>query len=85
MSTYQRVTYRPEGAGRSVTVYLENPSVTTVGIKGIPKPVVLLTGKGVDKEGNQTDKSYVIEASLLRKQTWMTYNIFYGELEEAGS
>lgn len=77
MITYERVTYRPEGASRSRTIYLENPADGK--LLGAP----VLSGWEVDREGSPKDTLHVICTELIRKRTPMLMNKRYCELEPA--
>jgi hypothetical protein len=73
------VTYRPEGAGRSRTIYLQD--VSEIGS--------MLTGVEVDKAGDEVsgkgfdERRHVISLELVSKRVPMVMDNIYGELEEA--
>jgi hypothetical protein len=77
-STYERVTFRPEG-GRARTVYLRHPAVTGN----------LLVGVEVDREGDGVsgrkfdERRHVISVELVVARVPMRMDNFYGELVEA--
>jgi hypothetical protein len=81
--TYERVTYRPEGAKRSRTIYLRNPrEITLMGHAA-------LTGVRVNRETEEVaargvdEEIHVITADLITKRTPVRVNLKYGTLEAA--
>ena len=73
---YERVTYRPEGASRSRTVFLQD----TVESDFLSAKV--LRGQEVYKDGALADRMHIIEMDLIRKRTSMRMNLHCGELEK---
>jgi hypothetical protein len=80
VTTYERVTYRPQG-GRSQSVFLRNP--VTGGM--------FLTGIQVDKEGDEIapkgfdERRLMIELDLIVNREPFVMDKIYGELVPAGT
>lgn len=76
MTTYERVTYRPEGACRARTVILRD---TTEGDR-------LLSGVEVDRHGGKagtlevSERRHVIDLALVERRTPLTLDRHYGVL-----
>lgn len=77
MITYERVTYRPEGATRSRRVFLRNPrEVTMAG-------GVVLTGTEVDNQGDigeTTERIHIIAKELIIERKPATMDLKYAML-----
>lgn len=78
MSTYERVTYRPEGE-RARTIYLHRP------VEHGP----FLTGVEVNREGDEIGgkdhdaRRHIIDLGLIVRRVPMRMDNIYGELVEA--
>lgn len=82
MNTFERITFKPEGATRSRTIYLRNPiEINVIGSLAV-------TGVEVDRGGSQagnlkvTERRHVISTLLISDRTPVVLNVKYGELEE---
>jgi hypothetical protein len=78
MSTFQRITYRPEGATRARNVILKNVTTDHGYLRGIE----------VNKEGDEVTKPgvdervHLIEQDLVTKRTPLRMDNHYGTLVE---
>lgn len=76
-STYERVTYRPEG-GRARTIYLHRPVVSGPFLIGmeVNREGDDISGKGFD------ERKHIIETALVVRRVPMVMDNNYGELVE---
>jgi hypothetical protein len=82
MITYERVTYKPEGAERSTTIILRDP-VESSALGGT------LSGIEVNREAQEVaprgvdERRHIISLELISKRTPLKQNLTYGLLEPA--
>jgi hypothetical protein len=82
--TWERVTYRPEGATRSKTIILRDPKV----LGKVGGDFTILTGLEVNKEDEEVAppgvdrREHIISFVLVRRRTPLRMNLKYGELEK---
>lgn len=75
--TFEKITYRPEGASRSKTVILRDPQQNGNVLRGVQ-----VTKTGDEVCGKDFDERlHVIEISLIKSRTPLRWNLHYGELE----
>lgn len=80
-STYERVTYRPEGE-RARSIYLHRPLVLE---NDLGKPT-FLTGVEVNREGDEVagkgfdERRHLIDLELVIRRVPMRMDMYYGEL-----
>lgn len=79
MSTYQRITYKPEGAKRSRTVILKNPKISPTFISGIQ---VNIEGDEIAPKGTD-EVLHIIDRSLVSRQVRLVMDLGYARLVEA--
>lgn len=91
MTTYERVTYRPETDGkpqRARSVFLENPTESSLAVPNHDR-VATLVGRQVGKDGESTwdhgDRTHIIQQALIVKREPYEMDVFYGELVPAGT
>lgn len=83
--TYERVTYRPEGAKRSSTILLGG--VTTIplhadGGRALAGVEVGPDGETIWRDGGTTERRHIIALELIRRRVVLRLNKHYGLLEE---
>ena len=71
MAVYEQITYKPEGATRSKTIILQNPTIDEK----------IISGEQVGKDGNLKDTIHIISTDLVNKRRGMVMNNHYGALE----
>jgi hypothetical protein len=81
VATFERVTYRPEGAKRSRSVILRDPSgVMFAGSSATTGVEVGLDGSELAPAGVD-ERRHIIADALISKREPMTMNLHYARLE----